>query len=357
MSKVEMSNQRTYRTKKMAGETDRVPELIMLPSTSNYRAALSFKEDGKDFVVPLRQELKIRYDKNTGEFYYDDVELDLLDLDKAREADLTTTDLWPLRVMYSIIGTSLIDQFNNGSLNPKNVIDHSVKVRVAELMGALCSKGNVSKDRAVDLINKLLNYSNVIGIIYEDDKIRNKEWRSFYPMLLWMAIEEKDNTIRFTSPYLNMLLYKVMEESIRVDKKGLPQHKKNGELLFEAHHSYLVKTSISKERNKRAAEIARIVCVLIEEAGDHGVAHITAQYILNRHAELKQAIDSTSDVSNQNKILRRSFVKAWELLHTQTRLEEVYDSIKLPGEYDYPTMATLEKSFDFPHKGKKKGNS
>lgn len=62
MSKVEMSNQRTYRTKKMAGETDRVPELIMLPSTSNYRAALSFKEDGKDFVVPLRQELKIRYD-------------------------------------------------------------------------------------------------------------------------------------------------------------------------------------------------------------------------------------------------------------------------------------------------------
>ena len=130
----------------MAGETDDVTELIMLPSTSNYRAALSFKEDGKDYLVPLRQELKIRYDKNTGDFYYDDVELDLLDIEAARKADLTTTDLWPLRIMYSIIGTSLIDEFNNGTINPKNVIEHSVKVRVPDLVGALCSKGNIKAD-------------------------------------------------------------------------------------------------------------------------------------------------------------------------------------------------------------------
>ena len=63
MSETNEKVQQVYRTKKMAGETDEVPELIMLPSTSKYRAALSFKEDGKDYVVPLRQELKIRYDK------------------------------------------------------------------------------------------------------------------------------------------------------------------------------------------------------------------------------------------------------------------------------------------------------
>lgn len=355
MSDNEEKITQVYRTKKMAGETDDVPELIMLPSTSNYRAALSFKEDGKDYVVPLRQELKIRYDKSTGEFYYDDVELDLLDLETARKADLTATDLWPLRVMYSIIGTSLIDEFNNGTINPKNVIEHSVKVRVPDLVGALCSKGNVSKERAVALVNKLLNYGNVIGIIYEYDPRRKKEWRSFYPMLLWMAVEEQDNTIRFTSPYLNMLLYKVMKESIRTDRNGLEQHKKNGQLLFEAHHSYLVKTSIAKERNKRAAEIVRIVCVLIEEAGSN-TPHISAQTILNRHAELAQALAAMNDVSNQNRLLRTTFQKAWELLRTQTRLEEVYKGIKFPSKADYPTMATLDKSFNFPHQGKKKQN-
>ena len=200
-----------------------------------------------------------------------------------------------------------------------------------------------------------LNYGNVIGIIYEYDPRRKKEWRSFYPMLLWMAVEEQDNTIRFTSPYLNMLLYKVMKESIRTDRNGLEQHKKNGQLLFEAHHSYLVKTSIAKERNKRAAEIVRIVCVLIEEAGSN-TPHISAQTILNRHAELAQALAAMNDVSNQNRLLRTTFQKAWELLRTQTRLEEVYKGIKFPSKADYPTMATLDKSFNFPHQGKKKQN-
>lgn len=354
MSETKDKTPQVYRTKKMAGETDEVPELIMLPSTSNYRAALSFKEDGKDYVVPLRQELKIRYDKVTGEFFYDDVELGLLDLENARKADLTTTDLWPLRVMYSIIGKSLTEEFNKGTLQPKRVIEHSVKVRVPDLIGALCSKGNVSKERAVDLLNKLLNYENVIGIIYEYEARRNKEFPSYYPMLLWMAVETKDNTIRFTSPYLNMLLYKIMEESIRVDRRGIQQRKANGDLLFEAHHSYLVKTSIAKERNKRAAEVVRIVCVLIEEAGDHGIAHISAQTILDRHAELAMALEKTADASHQNRMLKNTFTTAWRMLHTQTRLEEVYEDIKFPGQYDYPTMATLDRVFSFPHKGKKK---
>ena len=351
MSETNEKVQQVYRTKKMAGETDEVPELIMLPSTSKYRAALSFKEDGKDYVVPLRQELKIRYDKTTGEFYYDDVELSYLDLETAREADLTRTDLWPLRVMYSIIGRSLTDEFNKGALNSKRVIEHSVKVRVPDLIGALCSKGHVSKERAVDLLNKLLNYNNMIGIIYEYDSRRDKEWRSFYPMLLWMAVEEQDNTIRFTSPYLNMLLYKIMEESIRVDRRGIQQRKKNGQLLFEANHSYLVKTSITKERNKRAAEIVRIVCVLIEEAGDN-TPHISAQTILDRHAELAMALERTQDRAHKDRMLRTTFTTAWKLLHTQTRLEEVYKNIKFPSELDYPSMATLDKTFVFPHEGK-----
>ena len=339
-----------YRTRKMAGETERVPDYIMLPSLSKYRAALSFREDGKDYVVPLRQELMIRYDEATGAFYYDDVELDMDNLDDAREQDLSGIDLWALRVMYSIIGKSMTEEFNNGTLT-KRVIEHSVKVRVPDLVNALCSKGNVSKERAVAALNKIMRFKNAAGIIYEYDSRRKREWRSFYPLLLWTAIEEKDNTIRFTSPYINMLLYKIMEESVRVDRHGNKKRKSSGKLLFEAHHSYLVKSSIARERNKRAAEIVRIVCVLIEEAGDHGTAHISAQTILDRHAELAAALDAMNGYpSNQNRLLKSTFTKAWELLHTQTKLEEVYKDIVFPSTF--PTMSTLNMSFEFPHDGK-----
>lgn len=62
--------------------------------------------------------------------------------------------------------------------------------------------------------------------------------------------------------------YQIMNDSSRVNNKGIKQKKANGKFLFEPHHSYLIKTSIAKERNKRAAKIVRIVCTMIEESGD-----------------------------------------------------------------------------------------
>ena len=113
-----------------------------------------------------------------------------------------------------------------------------------------------------------------------------------------------------------------------------------------------MKTSIAKERNKRAAEIVRIVCVLIEEAGSN-TPHISAQTILNRHAELAQALERTKDRAHKDRMLKTTFTTAWKMLHTQTRLEEVYKNIKFPGELDYPSVATLDKVFSFPHEGKR----
>lgn len=341
-----------YRTKKKAGDTDKVPEYLMVPTSDNYQAALSFKENGVDAVVPIKQDIKIRYDQNTGLFYYDGIEIDFLDLEQVREHDLSKTDLWPLRVMYSIIGESLTDAFNEGTLD-RQVIGHTVKIYVPDLIDALNGKRNLDAARTQNMLNTLMSYQHVIGVIKEFEN--GRVYTSRYPMLVWMGANSKDNTIMFASPYLNMLVYNIMKDAARIDKRGNTLRKRNGNLLFEAHNSYLVKPSIVRERNKRAAEIVRIVCVLIEQAGDFGTAHISARTIIERHAELAQALDETDDSSNKNRMLKKTFLKAWELLHTQTKLEEVYKDIKFPTTY--PTIASLDMVFEFPHKGKRKSFS
>ena len=90
---------------------------------------------------------------------------------------------------------------------------------------------------------------------------------------------------------------------------------------------------------------------------------------------LKQSLENTSDTSNQNKILKRAFSKAWELLVTQTDLSVKYKNIQLPIipnssikdpkekkrlEREFrtkwiPTMSNLDMVFEFPHEGKIKG--
>ena len=116
-------------------------------------------------------------------------------------------------------------------------------------------------------------------------------------------------------------------------------------------HSYLVKTSIAKERNRRAAEIVCVVVTLIEQAGNN-VPHIKAQTIVDRCPDLKNALNA-ADSSNKSHVLRRAFAGAWKMLPKQTRLAEVYKNIQFPSAI--PTASTLDMVFEFPHDGKVTG--
>lgn len=107
-------------------------------------------------------------------------------------------------------------------------------------------------------------------------------------------------------------------------------------------HSYVVKASIAGERNKKAAEVVCALAPLIEQAGGK-LPDITYDELIDRCPSLKAAIN-TAAVADVNKLLKRTFSKAWELLRTQTILVEKYKGIQLPTEI--PTILSLDKKLD-----------
>ena len=62
---------------------------------------------------------------------------------------------------------------------------------------------------------------------------------------------------------------------------------------------------------------------------------------------------------NKNNLLKRAFVKAWQLLREKTFLTKAYRNIQLPDPDDasaIPTTFTLGMVFNFPHEGKAKNS-
>ena len=153
---------------------------------------------------------------------------------------------------------------------------------------------------------------------------------------------------------MNYVIRTIYNLSIRKDKNGKPKLKKSGEPLTLPTHSYLIDSSIVKERNKAAAENVIILVTLIEQAGDN-IPRIKASTLIERNVQLAERLEETA---NPRALLNRVFTKTWELLRTKTRLTEVYKNIQLPDPKDpafMPTMRTLDKVvFTFPHEGKKK---
>lgn len=107
-------------------------------------------------------------------------------------------------------------------------------------------------------------------------------------------------------------------------------------------HSYVVKASIAGERNKKAAEVVCAIAPLIEQAGGK-LPDITYDELIDQCPSLKAAIN-TATVADANKLLKRTFSTAWELLRTQTHLEEKYKGIQLPTEI--PTILTMDKKLN-----------
>jgi hypothetical protein len=197
--------------------------------------------------------------------------------------------------------------------------------------------------------NKILDFQWILGIINGQP----------LPLMGEVKIDISKNTLCFSSPYMNALVQKVYTASIRKDKKtGEPKLSSSGQPLLKSSHSYLVKPSITKERNKKAVEIVTMIVVLIEQAGNR-TAHIRASTIIERCPELQSALVKAS-TSNKNLLLRRTFSKVWELLNTQTILTLTYKNIHLPNEKSaswIPTTKSLDMVFTFPHEGKIKSAS
>ena len=337
-----------YRTKKNAGAcTDKLPTSLAIITNDQYKGGLGLSQTGGAYLYPLATTDGLSYDgKNLFFKGLPTSEATLKEINKDKDIAIDYIDLPLLRMFYSII----LSDFE-ANARQFGVVNETVTVYVPEL-ATLFGKGrNISKNDINTIIDKTSSFQTIYGIL--KDPQRPSGIGTAVPLLVWLGYDEPSNSIKFASPYMTELIKRIYNVSIRRDKKGVPKLKKNGEPLLEASHSYLVKSNIVKERNKRAAEIVMVVVTTIEQAGNH-TPHLKARTIVERVPQLQNAINKLSSQSDKNKLLKRAFTKAWELLRTQTNLQDKYPTIILPdpkNPRDIPTMTTLDKLvFDFPHK-------
>ena len=342
-----------YRTKRKALEKvkedgnyiiKKLPENLAVITNEQYKGGLSLNQIGGAYLYPLASTDGLKYDgKNLSFRNCPTSAAELQEINKNKEIPIDSIDLPLLRMFYSII----LADFE--SSRKQGVVNETVSVYMSDLAKMMGKNPNTSKKDIQTIINKTASFQNIYGI-FKDPK-RPNGIGTAVPLLVWLGYDESTNTIKFSSPYMTELIKKIYSVSIRRDKKGIPKLKNNGDPLLTASHSYLVKPSIVKERNKRAAEIVMVVVATIEQAGNN-IPHLKASTIIERVPQLQEALNKKTTNSERNKLLKTTFKKAWELLDTQTNLKDKYPTIILPdpsNPINIPKMDNLNKVFEFPH--------
>lgn len=332
---------RTEAKAKEAGAITEGPKSLITPTMSNYQYSMSLYQGGSAYLQPLSSMDNLKFDN--GKLYFSDgrarevSEAELRDL-RTKEG-IEELDLTNLRYYYSI----LFDEFQRSDYK---VLQDIIVVSVPLLAGR-----KDPKERDVNaIIKNLQSYHNVMGVI---KSMRNgKERESYYQVLNFEYYDESHNIVAFSSPYMNYVIQNMYNLSVKREN-GQPKLTKSGKPITLPIHSYLIDESIRKERNKAAVENVILLVALIEQAGNNE-PHIKASTLIERNVQFAERLKVTE---NPRMILKRVFVKTWELLRTKTRLEETYINIKLPDPKDpayIPAMGNLnEIVFRFPHEGKK----
>lgn len=347
------------RTKAKAGGTqERYPERLAVITDKDYLNGLGLNQEGMAHLQLLSSADGLKF--KHGMLFFQGYPASYATLRDFRTKEgIEKIDLPFLRMLYSIILSNIgVDQ--DGFPRAKQVIT----LYLPDLMAALGKSRNFNENNLAALVAKFVMLHNVIGVIQPPNSPRSE---SLMPVMVFHGYNAENNTISFSSPYMNLLIETVLQNSIYRNQVKGGRKKEERPRLPAPSHSYLVHGAISKERNKKAVEIVFLVVATIERAGgprrdpDGKLApatpHLKAKTIIGRIPLIEESLKGAS-ASAQNIILKRSFSKAWELLRTRTDLEKAYPGIKLPDPDDknsIPTTSTLDMVFTFEHYGKKKG--
>ena len=333
-----------------------LPHRLALITHSLFQSAFSTYPRGCAYLQALPDDDRIT--QKNGRLYYDNFPLDSVTLSKFCAAQVkqgVSPDLPLLRVLYSIILDVCQTHGTNG--NMKACV---ITVYIPELWVCMGKSRHTSKNDLETLKRKINELCKFVGVIKSVDNTASDK---VLP-LLRANYDDTANTLQFVSPYMQQLIYAIQKNSIKRDKDGRPKYKKNGDLQTLPSHSYLILSSIAKERNKPAVEVVCIVVAVIEQTGGprkdgYAYPHLKVRTIIQRCPILQQKLDHAATVAQKDKILHHVFQKAWELLRTKTRLTTVYPDIYLPSATcvaDIPTSKTLDQTITFYHRGKSRSS-
>lgn len=328
------------RTLSKAGKVDEVPSFIPAITNRKYQYAMTLNDNDVAYMQLFSSMDNLVYKEGVLVF-------EGLPATAAKVKNYFTSEgieklnLPLLRMFYAI----LLYRFTE-TWNEDRSIEEITTIYFPNLAKMMGKALNLGKNDMENTIKQILLFQNIMGIID-----RGKKGNDILPVLVYMGCDVQKNTISFASPYMVRVIKEVSRASIRRNEHGEAKVSKSGEIEKDAVYTFLIKSSIAKEKCRDAAEIVFIVVTLIEKAGNTE-PHIRASTIINRIPSLKKRLTESKRNSDRNVILKRTFSKAWEILVTQTNVMDFYKDIQLPGREDVPTMKTLDMVFRFRHKGK-----
>ena len=306
-----------YRTRKKAGNVATIPNTYAIITQKDYQNAVGLFPQGNAFLQPISDDCGLEY--SGGKLYLKGLPASNADLKNYYTDQVPDNINLPLlRLFYNIILHNCQDALQAGNcLNKVYTIYLPDFIRSA---GRMSTKEEAWKKRddVKGIIDSIMSFHSIIGIINGN----------CLPILLYIGQDQEKNTISFMSPYMNRVIENVFASTCK-DKNG-----KKCIQETRPSYSYLINQGIIMERNKKAVEIVHIIVTLIEQAGNT-VPHISAKTIVERNIMLRYSIEN-SDSSDKNKMLKRAFSKAWELLRTQTKLQAKYREIELPDPKNVP---------------------
>ena len=352
---------RRYRTRQLADKADKLPTNLPIITIHPWESAMSLSTKGTRLIM-MGDDIRTHLDYKDDKLYYDGREIQQSDLDmllnipNAPMPAAEKTDLQTLRFLYG----TLLKKYNQNiediaqliGTDAKQFLSHNVTIYIPDYVKALGMSRNINQDTVNRIVGKISSYSSLWGIVETNESGRLA--KGYYPVMVFLGYEEADNTITFTSPYMNRIIILIIQDSIKRDKGGSPLRKKSGQLVTRPSHSFHVKPSIIKNSSEWAKDIVDVICALMDKAGDT-CPHIRYSSIIDRCDGFNEYLAAQPSKYKRNRVLQRSFSTAWKLLAKDTDLMESFRALKLPdpdNPQTIPTMQTLDHVITFPHKGK-----
>lgn len=208
--------------------------------------------------------------------------------------------------------------------------------------------------KSADIMKKIAVFQNLWGYL--------GAYNSLGQVFALIYIDGQKQTMTFAVPYMKKII------QILDAKNHIERQTKKKELISytKPYHNMLCHSTLASERNKAAVELVYLLTSGLLARGyipDGETYHKkkasnadiitydqTFRALINNAPLLKAKIDNIGSVTNKNKALKNAFLKAYELIDTQTDAPLFFCDLQY--NKDIPKITTLDRVITFTHTGR-----
>lgn len=203
------------------------------------------------------------------------------------------------------------------------------------------------------LMQDLRSFDDWVGILNGNEVRR---------LIVIVGINKEAKTVTIAAPYFDALIQESKAEELRAVRESK-------QLYEKPYFNRLIHTTMATERNRSAVGIVvRLTNGLLQRGskkasafkenkdadtttrGDHIEYSISFATLIKEVPELDRSYNNTKSTADKNKMLKRAFEKAYQLMRKKTDAYKYFVDLNVPEKI--PTTTTLDARLIITHLGK-----